>query len=79
MILNPVQSVGSLSVNVTGLFTESFILVGKGHRLSATLSWEIFAPFFGKWSMVSHLCDSTWDIRCSLTEAGTGIWGNLFR
>lgn len=45
MILNPIQSMRRLTVNVTGLFNESSVLVGKVHRLSATLSWQIHALF----------------------------------
>lgn len=45
MILNSIQSMRSLSVNFTGLFTKSSVLVGKVHRLSATISWEIRPHF----------------------------------
>lgn len=36
MILNPIQSMRSLSVNFTGLFTKSAVLVGKVRRLSVS-------------------------------------------
>ena len=54
------------------------VLCTHGKVLFATLSWEIHVRFW-QWSVFSQLRDSTWDIRHLLTEAGTGIWGNLFR
>lgn len=68
MILNPIQSMGSL----TGLLTKSH---GKGHRLSCTQLADTW-PFV--WQMFSQMGDDTWGVGCSLTESGTGIWGNLF-
>lgn len=66
----------SLYVKFTGPFARYSVLTGK--VVSATLNWEMHI-YFWQWSVFSHLCDDTWDIRSSLTEAGTGIWGSLFR